>query len=60
VASCPVLDVFSQGDTEKKATENLAEALSLFLIARVGWGTMEQVSMDNGMLLTSVKHVFTL
>ena len=43
VASCPVLDVFSQGDTEKKATDNLTEALSLFLISCLERGTLEQV-----------------
>jgi len=29
VASCPVLDVYSQGYTEKEAKENLVEVLSL-------------------------------
>ena len=33
VASCPILDVHSQGDTEKKARKNLSEALSLFFIS---------------------------
>ena len=48
VASCPVLDVFSQGDTEKKATDNLSEALSLFLISCLERGTLEQVLRECG------------
>ena len=31
VASCPALDVASQGETIKKAKDNLNEAVSLFL-----------------------------
>ena len=31
VASCPALDVASQGETIKKAKDNLSEAVSLFL-----------------------------
>jgi predicted RNase H-like HicB family nuclease len=30
VASCPSLDVHSQGETERKARQNLREALSVF------------------------------
>lgn len=30
LASCPSLDVHSQGETERKARENLREALSVF------------------------------
>jgi predicted RNase H-like HicB family nuclease len=48
VASCPVLDVYSQGGTEKKATENLTEALSLFLISCLERGTLEQVLRECG------------
>ena len=32
VSSCPVLDVWSQGETKEKAIENLREALQLFLL----------------------------
>ena len=30
LASCPVLDIHSQGETEERAKKNLAEAISLF------------------------------
>jgi predicted RNase H-like HicB family nuclease len=48
VASCPVLDVFSQGETEKEAIDNLSEALSLFLISCLERGTLEQVLRECG------------
>jgi predicted RNase H-like HicB family nuclease len=48
VASCPILDVHSQGETEKKAKENLAEALSLFLISCFERGTLDQVLKNCG------------
>ncbi|MEI7589875.1 MAG: type II toxin-antitoxin system HicB family antitoxin [Deltaproteobacteria bacterium] len=43
VASCPALDVASQGETIKKAKDNLSEAVSLFLISCLERGTLEQV-----------------
>ena len=33
LASCPIFDIHSQGETEEKAKENLVDALSLFLIS---------------------------
>jgi predicted RNase H-like HicB family nuclease len=43
LASCPVLDVHSQGETETQAKKNLAEALSLFLISCYERGTLDAV-----------------
>jgi predicted RNase H-like HicB family nuclease len=48
VASCPALDVASQGETIKKAKDNLSEAVSLFLISCLERGTLEQVFKDCG------------
>ncbi|MBW1729791.1 MAG: hypothetical protein JRH08_03785 [Deltaproteobacteria bacterium] len=48
LASCPVFDVHSQGETERKAKKNLAEALSLFLISCFERGTLDQVLKDCG------------
>jgi len=42
-ASCPILDVISQGDTEEDAKTHLAEALSLFLISCYERGTLDAV-----------------
>ena len=42
-ASCPVLDVVSQGKTEKSAKRNLGEALELFLTTCFEMGTLEDV-----------------
>ncbi len=43
VASCPILDVRSQGETEEKAKKNLIEALSLFFISCFERGTLDSV-----------------
>lgn len=48
LASCPVLDVHSQGETEKQAKENLIEALSLFIISCFERGTLEAVFKECG------------
>jgi predicted RNase H-like HicB family nuclease len=48
VASCNMLDVHSQGETEKKAFENLKEALELFLISCFERGTLEAVLKECG------------
>jgi predicted RNase H-like HicB family nuclease len=47
-ASCPILDVISQGETIEKAKENLAEALSLFLISCYERGTLSAVLKSCG------------
>lgn len=51
VASCPVLDVFSQGRTQKKAKDNLHEAISLFLITCLEHGTLDDVLKNCGFRL---------
>jgi predicted RNase H-like HicB family nuclease len=43
VASCPILDVHSQGDTKEKAKKNLVEALSLFFLSCFERGTLDSV-----------------
>lgn len=57
LASCPILDVHSQGETQSKAKENLVEALSLFLVSCLERNTLDAVLRDCGM---SVDHVSTL
>lgn len=47
-ASCPILDVISQGETAEKAKGNLAEALSLFLISCHERGTLDAVLKNCG------------
>ena len=49
VASCPPLDVVSQGDTEQKARDNLKEALTLFVETAYEMGTLHQVLIDCGL-----------
>ena len=48
IAHCPSLDVSSQGGTEEKALENLAEALQLFLESCRERGTLNDVLADCG------------
>ncbi len=43
LASCPVLDIHSQGESEEKAKKNLAEAISLFLVSCFERGTLDEV-----------------
>ena len=48
VASCPLLDVHSQGTTEREAQRNLIEALVEFLLSCFERGTLNQVLQDAG------------
>ncbi|MGB6867801.1 MAG: type II toxin-antitoxin system HicB family antitoxin, partial [Candidatus Aminicenantaceae bacterium] len=48
VSCCPVLDVWSQGETIESATENLREALQLFLIDCYERSTLDKVLKDSG------------
>lgn len=48
VSCCPVLDVWSQGETRTKAAENLQEALQLFLIDCFERGTLDKVLKESG------------
>ncbi len=48
VASCPALDVFTQGENKKRAKNNLAEALSLFLTTCLEEGTLDAVLRSCG------------
>lgn len=53
ISCCPVLDVWSQGETEEKAISNLIEATQLFLVSCFDRGTLEKVLKDCG--FTAVK-----
>ena len=55
ISSCPILDVYSQGETEKKALDNLVEALRLFLVSCFERGTMDEVLSDFGFKPVEVK-----
>lgn len=48
VASCPALDIVTQGGTADKAKDNLREALFLFLGSCLERGTLQQVLKDCG------------
>ncbi len=48
LASCPILDMHSQGETEEKARRNLSEALSLFFASCFERGTLDAVLKERG------------
>ncbi len=52
IASCPLLDVCSQGLTKKKALENLEEALYLFVRSCYERGTLAKVLKESGFVPT--------
>lgn len=55
IASCPPLDVWSQGDTKKEAEHNIKEAVSLFLVSCLERGTIGQVLKGCGWTPVSTK-----
>jgi predicted RNase H-like HicB family nuclease len=52
VSCCPILDVWSQGETKDKALNNLNEALQLFFISCFERGTLVEVLKKCGFTLT--------
>lgn len=48
ISCCPVLDVWSQGESEKKAENNLREAIQLFLIDCFERSTLDRVLKQCG------------
>ncbi|MBM3299127.1 MAG: type II toxin-antitoxin system HicB family antitoxin [Deltaproteobacteria bacterium] len=48
VSSCPLLDVWSQGETLKHAEENLVEAIQLFINSCFVRGTLDKVLRECG------------
>jgi predicted RNase H-like HicB family nuclease len=51
LASCPILDVHSQGETRLKARENLVEAMALFFSSCFERKTLEAVLTEIGIAL---------
>ena len=48
VSSCPLLEVYSQGETKARALENIKEALQLFLMSCFERGTLGTVFRERG------------
>ncbi len=48
IASCPLLDVWTQGRGLEEAKKNIAEALNLFVISCLERGTLEAVLKECG------------
>ncbi|MBN1292575.1 MAG: type II toxin-antitoxin system HicB family antitoxin [Candidatus Latescibacteria bacterium] len=50
LATCPILDVNSQGKTQREASKNLKEALELFLVSCFERGTLDKVLKECGFM----------
>ncbi len=50
LASCHILDIHSQGENEKKAKDNLSEAVYLFIASCYERGTLTEVLEECGLL----------
>ncbi|MBI9074537.1 MAG: hypothetical protein JEZ02_03925 [Desulfatibacillum sp.] len=48
LAGCDQMDIFSQGETEAVALENLKEALKLFMVSCLQRNTLNQVLEECG------------
>ncbi|MBI4829283.1 MAG: hypothetical protein HY804_10850 [Nitrospinae bacterium] len=48
ISHCPALDVYSQGENQRRALENLIEAVRLFLVSCYERGTLDAVLKDCG------------
>jgi len=53
LASCDVLDVVTQGETEEQARKNIGDALYLFLMSCIERGTLDVVLRQCGFSPTS-------
>jgi predicted RNase H-like HicB family nuclease len=48
ISWCPVLDLYSQGETREKAVENIIEAVQLFVLSCFERGTLDEVLKQQG------------
>src|SRR3972149_1828415 len=48
VSRCSVLDLYSQGETEDEARENIIEAIRLFIVSCFEKGTLDSVLKECG------------
>jgi predicted RNase H-like HicB family nuclease len=53
ISSCPLLDVFSQGQTREEAERNLVDALASFLTSCYERGTLDAVLRESGVVPAS-------
>jgi len=54
VSSCHILDIHTQGATEKEAKDNLSEALTLFFLTCIERGTLDAALKECG--FKAMKH----
>ncbi len=57
VASCPSLDIATQGENFDRAQENLIEALRLFFESCLSRGTLEEVLRNAGYSKAQIRTV---
>lgn len=54
ISCCPVLDIYSQGETEEEAKKNIIEATRLFITSCFERGTLDSVLKECG--FTAIKQ----
>ncbi|MCG6552578.1 MAG: type II toxin-antitoxin system HicB family antitoxin [Candidatus Magnetominusculus sp. LBB02] len=54
IASCPILDVVTQGETVDEARKNIKEAVTLFVLSCIDDGTLEAVLKECGFTTTKM------
>ncbi|NQT27118.1 type II toxin-antitoxin system HicB family antitoxin [candidate division KSB1 bacterium] len=59
ISCCPILDVYSQGYTEKEARDNLKEALVMFLESCIERGTLDTILKECGFKLSHEETLST-
>lgn len=58
ISFCPLLDIYSQGDTEEEAKSNLQEAIMLFITSCFERGCLDEVLKGCGFeVVNEVKEV---
>ena len=58
VSYCPLIDLYSQGETKNIAIKNLADAISLFLLSCIERGTLDKVlSRCGAKIVKKVKKI---
>jgi predicted RNase H-like HicB family nuclease len=56
ISWCPVLDLYSQGETREKAIANIIEAIQLFVMSCFERGTLDEVLKRQGFQQTGSRR----
>jgi len=56
ISCCPVLDIYSQGETEAESRKNIIEAIRLFITSCFERGTLDAALKECGFTITKKAH----